>query len=50
MEGERRARRGEGEGAASGHQGSRVSLQQGAAELDLAAAARNHAKKGWIKA
>lgn len=38
------------EGAAGGHQGSRGSLQQGAAKLDLAAAARNHAKKRWTKA
>ena len=39
-----------GDRASGGHQGSRGSPQQGVAELDLAAAARNHAKKGWTKA
>lgn len=39
-----------GDRASGGHQGSRGSPQQGVAELDLAAAARNHAKKEWTKA
>lgn len=44
----------EGRGAARGrscfrHQGSRGTLQQGAAEPDLAGAARSHARRGGPK-